>query len=180
MLLNTYSSLYLPQLYCIPYAAILQIYYLLSMIWYCRIQSLAVSKQRDARKCCFRWSIPLTIDYVWNSSFDKAISTHSCSYCISNRYSQNHRSIFPNFLLLAWFDTPEFNRLPCSYNKRYNDVVFDDRFQYQLTMFEVCILTGLSRFLDTHIAYEIAIYKINTGKWLDAVNDLSRRTVVKR
>ena len=39
----------------------------------------------------------------------------------------------------------------------YDDAVFDDRFRYQLTMFEVCILIGLTRLLDTHVAYEIAI-----------------------
>ena len=50
----------------------------------------------------------------------------------------------------------------------YDDMVFNDRFEYPLTMFEVCIFTGLSRFLDTHIAYEIAIYKITTGNLLDA------------
>ena len=50
----------------------------------------------------------------------------------------------------------------------YDDVVFDDRFRYQLTMFEVCILIGLSRLLETHIAYEIAIYKITYGSGLDA------------
>ena len=61
----------------------------------------------------------------------------------------------------------------------YDDVVFDDQFRYHLTMFEVCILIELSRLLDTHIAYEIAIYKITTGNWLDAENDLSCRTVVK-
>ena len=35
-------------------------------------------------------------------------------------------------------------------------------------------------FLDTHIACEIAIWKIATGNWHDAWNDLSCRTVVKR
>ena len=39
----------------------------------------------------------------------------------------------------------------------YDDVIFDDRFRNQLTMFEVVILIGLSRLLDTHVAYEIAI-----------------------
>ena len=87
----------------------------------------------------------------------QVISTSSCSYCIWNRYCQNHRSILPNFLLVVWFDTGEFKRLPCSNNKIYDDVVFDYRFGYKLTMFEVCILIGLSRLLDTHIAYEIAI-----------------------
>ena len=50
----------------------------------------------------------------------------------------------------------------------HDDVVFDVRFRYQLNMFEVCILIGLSRLLDTHIAYEIAIYKITTDNYLDA------------
>ena len=36
---------------------------------------------------------------VWNSCIDMAISILSCSYCICNRYWQNHRSILPNFLL---------------------------------------------------------------------------------
>ena len=62
----------------------------------------------------------------------------------------------------------------------YDDMVFDDRFRYQLTMFEVCILIWLSRLLYTQLAYEIAIYKITTGNWLDAENDLSCMTVVKR
>ena len=61
----------------------------------------------------------------------------------------------------------------------YDDAVFDNRFRYQLTMFDVCILIGLSRLLDTHIAYEMAICKITTGNWHDAENDLSCRTVVK-
>ena len=150
-----------------------------------------------------------------------AISILSCSYCICNRYWRNDRSIVSHFLLFAWFDTLEFNRLAwsnnkiyddanfadrfryklamfgirlliwlswllhahiayitdgakiiaafcriytveinrrqCSNNKMYDDMVFNDRYWYQLTMFEVCIFTGLSRLLDTHIAYEIAI-----------------------
>ena len=46
---------------CVPYAAILQIFLLFSMILYCRIQLPAVYKQRDVRWCSFRWSIPLSI-----------------------------------------------------------------------------------------------------------------------
>ena len=45
--------------------------------------------------------------------------------------NQNDRTILPNFLLFALFDTVEFNRLPCSKSKMYDDVVFDDRFRYQ-------------------------------------------------
>ena len=60
----------------------------------------------------FRWSISLSIGYVWQSGIDWAISTPSCSYCIWNRWCQSHSSILPNFLLFVWFDTFEFNRLP--------------------------------------------------------------------
>ena len=120
---------------CVPNAAILQIYLLFSMIWYCRIQSPAVAKQQDIRWCGFRWSIPLSIDYCLISCIDMAISTHSCSYCIWNRNYQNHRSILPNYLLFAWFYTIEFNRLQCSNNKMYDGAVFADRFWYQLPYF---------------------------------------------
>ena len=110
---------------------------------------------------------------------DMAILTPSCSYCIYHRWCQNHRSILPNFPFCAWFDTIEFNRRLCSNNKMYEDMVFNGWFWYQLTMFEVRIFTGLSLLLDTHITYEIAIYKIITGNLLNAGNDLSCRTVVK-
>ena len=50
----------------------------------------------------------------------------------------------------------------------YDDAVYAGRFRYQMAMFEVRILIWLSRLLDTHIAYEIAIYKITTGNWLNA------------
>ena len=45
-------------------------------------------------------------------------------------------------------------------------------------MFEVCILIGLSRLLDTDLAYEMDIKNITTGNWLRARNHLSCRTVV--
>ena len=142
---------------CVPYPKILLIFLLLSMIWNCRIQSTAVSKQGYVRWCGFRYSIPTSIAYLWNVYIDMAISTSSCSYCIWNRYWQNHRSILSNFLLFACFDTLEFNRLPWSNIKIYDDAVFAVRFRYHLTMFEMCILIRLSRLLNTHIAYEIAI-----------------------
>ena len=56
---------------CVPYAAILQIFLLFGMILYCRIQLPAWSKQRDVRWCGFIWSIPLSIDNVWNWSIDR-------------------------------------------------------------------------------------------------------------
>ena len=65
--------------------------------------------------------------------------------------------MMPDYLLIAGFDSAEFNRRPSSKNKMYNDVDFDDRFRHQLTIFEGCILMWLSRLLDIHIAYEMAI-----------------------
>ena len=53
-----------------------------------------------------------------------------------------------------------FNSLPCSNNKMCDDVVFPDRFRYQLTMFGIAVMIGLSRLLPAHIAYEIDIEKI--------------------
>ena len=124
------------------------------MIWCAWIQSPAVSKQQDARWYGFGWSIPLSFGNVCNLIIDMAISTPSCSYCIWNRYCQNHGSILPNFLLLEWFDTLEFNRVPFSNNKMFDDVGFAYRFRYQLTIFEIRLLIGLSRLLHAHIAYE--------------------------
>ena len=118
---------------CVPYAEILPIFILFSMTWYCRIQSPVVSKQQDVRWCGFRWSIPLSIDYVWNSCIDRVITTPSWSYRIWNRWCQNHRSILLNFLLFAWFDKVEFSCMPCLKGKMYDVVVFDDRFRFKLT-----------------------------------------------
>ena len=117
-------------------------------------------KQQDIRWCGFRWSIPLSIDYVWNSGVDMAISILSCSYCICNRYWQNHRSILPNFLLFAWFDTLEFNRLPLSNNEIYDNADFADQVHCQLTLFGIRVLIWLSRFIHAHIANVIDTDKI--------------------
>ena len=61
---------------------------------------------------------------------------------------------------LAWFDTVEFNRLLCANNKMHDEVVFDDRFLYSLTMFGNRVLIMLSRLVHAHIAYEIGAAKI--------------------
>ena len=71
--------------------------------------------------------------------------------CIWIRYCQNHRSIHPNFPLFAWFDRLEFNRLPCSINKMYDDAVLADRFLYQMTMFGIRVLIWLSRLIHARI-----------------------------
>ena len=160
----------------VTYAAILPIFILFSMIWYCRIQSTAVSKERDVRLCGLLYSIPLAIDYFWKSCIDMNISTTSCSYCIWNRYCQNHRSIIPNFLLFAWFDTLEWNRLSCSNSKIYDDAVFAGRFRYQLIRFGIRVLISLSRFFQAHIAYVIDTDKISAAffRISDCLLDLIR------
>ena len=81
------------------------------------------------------------------------ISILYCSYCICTRDWQNHRRILPNLILFAWFDTQEFNRLPCSNNKIYDDADFADRFRYQLAMFGIRVLIWPSWLLHAHIAY---------------------------
>ena len=143
--------------------AILQTFLLFSMIWYCRIQSPVMSKQQDIRRCGFYWFYSAINCLCWNSRIDRAISTTSCSYCIWYRYRQNHRSILPNFLLFAWFDTLEFNRLPCSNKMMYDDAVFADRFCYQLTMFGIRLLIGLSRLHHALIKYESDCAKMSAS-----------------
>ena len=64
------------------------------------------------------------------------------------------------FYFLVWFDTVEFNRLPCPKNGMYDDAVFANRFHYELTMFGIRVLIWLSRFLHGHIAYVIDTDKI--------------------
>ena len=72
-----------------------------------------------------------------------------------------HMRQFCRFLYyLAWLYTAEFNRLSCPNNKMYDDAVFADRFRYQLTMFEIREVIGLSRLVHTNIAHEIVTTKI--------------------
>ena len=52
-----------------------------------------------------------------------------------------HMRKFCRFLYcLVWFDTVEFNRLPCPNNEMYDDAVFAYRFRYQLTMLGIRVL----------------------------------------
>ena len=88
-----------------------------------------------------------------------------------------HPHILPTFLLFAWFDTVEFNHLPCSNDKMYDDGVFADRFQYKLTMFGYRLLIGLSRLLHAYISYEADTAKnhrsilpnFSVFAWIDTV-----------
>ena len=42
----------------------------------------------------------------------------------------------------------------------YDDAVFADRFRYQMTMFGIAVLIGISRLFRAHITYEIDTAKI--------------------
>ena len=44
----------------------------------------------------------------------------------------------------------------------YDDADLAVRFRYQLTMFEIAVLIGLSRLLRAHIPYEIDTSKITS------------------
>ena len=64
------------------------------------------------------------------------------------------------FYCLAWFCTVEFNCLPCPNNDMYEDAIFANGFRYQLSMFGIRVLIGLSRLIHADIAYEIDTAKI--------------------
>ena len=71
--------------------------------------------------------------------------------------SSQHSAEFPIFLndlirlnsIVGYVQTTRYTMTQFS--------LIDDRFRYDLTMFGMCILIRLSRLLNTHIAYEIAI-----------------------
>ena len=94
-----------------------------------------------------------------NACTDMAISTPSCSYFIWNTYWQNHRSISPNFLLFAWFDTLEFNRPPWIQSSamfKQQDIRWCGyRWSIPLSIGYVwnSVLIWLSWLLHAHIAY---------------------------
>ena len=84
------------------------------------------------------------------------------------------------FYCLAGFDTVEFNRLPCPISKTYDDAIFADRFRYQLTIFGIGALIGLSRLIHTHIACEIDTAKITAAIFQISyrLHDLIRLTFI--
>ena len=117
----------------------------------CHVQTTRYTMMKFSPIDSFIHWLWLGFAYWW------VISTLSCSYCIWDRYCQNHRRILPSFLLFVWFHTVEFNRLLCPNDKMHDNTVFADRFPYDVAILELCILLGLSRLFDIHIAYEIDI-----------------------
>ena len=150
-----------------------------SMIWYCRVQSPAVSKPQDVRWRSFRWSNPLSNAYVCESCVDRI--TRFLRAHIA--YEIDTAKIISEFCRISYclYDLIRLNSIVCHVQttRCTDDIVFARRFRYQLTMFVVSVFIRLSQLIDIHIAYETVIQKITTGNWHDARNDLSCRTVVK-
>ena len=129
------------------------------LIWYARIQSSAMFNQQDIRWCGFRWSISLSIGYVWNSGMiwlswilhahiayitDGAkISAAFCriSYCLHDfiRFISIVGDVQTTRCTMTWFS------------------MIDSDINWVCLKCVHCTFMGLSRLLDTHIAYEIAI-----------------------
>ena len=61
-----------------------------------------------------------------------------------------------------------------------DDAVYTDRFRYQLTMFGIGVLIGLSRLIHTHIACEIDTAKITAAIFRISycLHDLIRLTLI--
>ena len=96
--------------------------------------------------------IPQSIGYVWNSSFDTAISTPSFSYCIWIDTAKIIAALLRiTYFVMIWYRWIQLYAIVKQQDVRWCD--FDDRFRYQFNLFEVFILIELYRLLDTHIAY---------------------------
>ena len=59
--------------------------------------------------------------------------------------------LFQLFSLICYY---RIQRMPWPNNKMYDDAIYADRFRYQLTMFGIRLLIGLSRLIHAHVAYE--------------------------
>ena len=150
------------------------------MIWYYRIQSSAVFKQQDVRWCGFRWSIPLSIDYVRNSIIVRAISTTSCSYA----YEIDTAKIVAAFCRISYcLHDFENGWISSSSMFKQQDIRRCD-FRWSIPISIDYVWRGelIDRAISTSW-YSYCIWnsyiKITTSNWLDVENNLSRETVEK-
>ena len=149
------------------------------MTWYAWIQLSAMFKQQGVRWCDFRWSIPQSIDYIWNSSIglSRLLYAHI-------GYETNGAKMIKAFCRISYclHDLIRLNSIVCHVQRARCTMMWFSMIDshINLLMFEVCVLIGLFQLHDTDIAYEVAIWNITTGNWLDAGNDLSWRSVMKR
>ena len=149
----------LQYVYCIPYVTFLQIFLLLSMTWYVYFNRLPCPNDNMYNDHVFAYRFLLQMitfgmcTLIWLSlllhdriAYEIAIAKITAEICWISIY-------------WAWFDTVEFNRLPCLNDRMYDDEGFADPFSLHLTMFEIRIglLIGISRLLRAHIGCEIVI-----------------------
>ena len=85
--------------------------------------------------------------------------------------------IFQLFSMICYY---RIQRMPWPNNKMYDYAISADRFRYQLTMFGIRLLIGLSRLLHIHIAYEIDTAKIIAAFFRISycVHDLTRLNLI--
>ena len=140
--------------------AILQIFLFLNVTWYVKFNRLPcpIDKMYDDEVFADRFRFQLT---TFEMCVLIGLSRPYHAHIVQELATAKITAEFPrNSLYLVWFDTVEFNHLPCPNDKMYDDEVFVDRFCYHLSMYEIILLVRLSRLLHAHIAYEIAIAKI--------------------
>ena len=133
-------------------------YYTLRRKWHIKLYNTRKTRRPAGiwKICC--WIHILAWIYLSCIVIHKSLVLDGSLHCV---LWVPYAAILPIFFYcLAWFDTVEFNRLPCSNNEMYDDAVFADRFRYHLTMFGIHVLIGLSRLLRGHIAYETDTDKI--------------------
>ena len=96
--------------------------------------------------------IPQSIGYVWNSSFDRAISTPSFSYCIWIDTAKIIAAFLRiTYFFMIWYRWIQSYAMVKQQGVRWDG--FDNRFRYHLTTFEVFVLIELYRLVHTHIEY---------------------------
>ena len=140
-------------LQCVPYAAICRFLYCLA--WFDTVEFNRLpcpnNKMHDDTVFADRFPCQLSKFRIRILIGLSRIFHDHIAYKIDS--AKNDRSILSNFLFFAWFDTLEFNRLPCSNIKMYDDAVFADRLRNRLTRFGIVVLIELSRLIHTHIPF---------------------------
>ena len=91
-----------------------------------------------------------------------------------------YAAILENFLFFSMISYCRIQSPACPISKIYDDAVFADRFHYQLTMFGISELIGLSRLIHTHITCEIDTAKITAAIFRISyrLHDMIRLTLI--
>ena len=142
----------LQYVYYVPYAAILHIFLLFSMICYVTFNRLPCPNDKMYGNEVFadRFRLQLTMIgvliglfriFLAHIVYEIAIAKINAEFCRISHCS-------------AWFDTVGFYRLPCA-NNNMSDVLLSLIDSVMNWLFEKGLLIGLSRHLHDHIAHDI-------------------------